>query len=113
MGRTNPAFMTGVPELLVLRLLSRQEMYGYELVKNIRIVSADAFNLAEGVVYPLLHSLEAKKLLAAREKNVGGRNRVYYSVTDKGRRRLRALTTEWERISGGIANVLESCPVNN
>ena len=106
MGRTNPAFMTGVPELLVLRLLSRQEMYGYELVKNIRIVSEDAFNLAEGVVYPLLHSLEARKLLVAREKAVGGRARVYYSVTAKGRRRLEALTTEWERISDGIANVL-------
>lgn len=106
MARTNPAFMTGVPELLVLRLLSRQEMYGYELVKNIRIVSEDAFNLAEGVVYPLLHSLEARKLLVAREKTVEGRHRVYYAVTDKGRKRLGALTSEWQRISGGIANVL-------
>ena len=106
MAKTNPAFMSGVPELLVLRLLSRQEMYGYELVKTIRIVSEDAFNLAEGVVYPLLHSLEARKLVSAREKSVGGRNRVYYAVTDKGRKRLATLREEWQRVSGGIANVL-------
>ena len=106
MAKTNPAFMTGVPELLVLRLLSRQEMYGYELVRNIRVVSEDAFNLAEGVVYPLLHSLEARKLLSAKEKNVGGRTRVYYTITGKGRKRLAALTEEWQRVSGGIAQVL-------
>jgi PadR family transcriptional regulator PadR len=107
MAKTNPAFMTGVPELLVLRLLSRQEMYGYELVRAIRVVSADAFNLAEGVVYPLLHSLEAKKLLAAREKTAGGRKRVYYSVTPKGRQRLEALKAEWQRVNGAITAVLE------
>jgi len=106
MARTNPAFMTGVPELLVLRLLSRQEMYGYELVRAIRVVSDDAFSLAEGVVYPLLHSLEARKLLTAREKAMGGRTRVYYSVTSKGKKRLKALTEEWSRVNAGITNVL-------
>lgn len=106
MAKTNAAFMSGVPELLVLRLLSRQEMYGYELVRAIRVVSGDAFNLAEGVVYPLLHSLEARKLLRAREKNVGGRNRVYYAVTPKGSKRLAQLRSEWDRVSGGIASVL-------
>lgn len=106
MARTNPAFMTGVPELLVLRLLSRQEMYGYELVRAIRVVSNDAFNLAEGVIYPLLHSLEAKKLLTAREKAMGGRTRVYYAVTAKGKKRLEALTREWDRVNTGISNVL-------
>ena len=106
MARTNPAFMTGVPELLVLRLLSRQEMYGYELVRAIRVVSEEAFDLAEGGIYPLLHSLEARKLLTAREKAMGGRNRVYYSVTAKGEKRLKELTKEWARVNAGISNVL-------
>src|SRR5210317_983781 len=106
-AKTNPAFMSGVPEMLVLRLLSRQEMYGYELVRSIKVVSEDAFNLAEGVVYPLLHSLEARKLLSAREKSVGGRKRVYYSVTSRGKKRLEELASEWQRVSSGIATVLE------
>lgn len=107
MAKTNPVFMSGVPELLVLRLLSRQEMYGYELVRAIRVVSDEAFTLAEGVVYPLLHSLEARKYLAAREKTVEGRNRVYYTVTQRGKKRLSELTSEWQRVSSGISTVLE------
>lgn len=106
MAKTNAAFMSGVPELLILRLLSREEMYGYQLVRAIRVVSADAFDLAEGVVYPTLHSLEASGCLKAREKESDGRKRIYYSVTAKGLKRLEALTGNWERVRQGISSVL-------
>jgi PadR family transcriptional regulator PadR len=42
MAKTNPPFMSGVPELLLLRLLDQQEMYGYELVRSIRQATGDA-----------------------------------------------------------------------
>lgn len=106
MAKTNAAFMSGVPELLILRLLAREEMYGYQLVRAIRVVSEEAFNLAEGVVYPALHSLESKGLLKAKEKLAEGRVRIYYSVTAKGRARLRELVVDWDRIRNGIATVL-------
>jgi PadR family transcriptional regulator PadR len=106
MAKTNAAFMSGVPELLVLRLLAREEMYGYQLVRAIRTVSEAAFDLAEGVVYPVLHGLEAKGLLKAKEKMAEGRSRIYYSVTAKGRTRLAELTSEWQRVNRGIASVL-------
>ena len=44
MAQTNPPFMTGVPELLLLRLLEQQEMYGYQLVRSIRQVTEDAIS---------------------------------------------------------------------
>lgn len=106
MSKTNPAFMSGVPELLVLRLLAREEMYGYQLVRAIRTVSNEAFDLAEGVVYPALHSLEARGLLKAKSKVAEGRSRIYYSTTAKGRARLAELTAEWRRVNKGIALVL-------
>ncbi|MES2626263.1 MAG: helix-turn-helix transcriptional regulator [Pseudomonadota bacterium] len=106
MAKTNAAFMSGVPELLILRLLSREEMYGYQLVRAIRIVSGEALDLAEGVVYPVLHSLEQRGLLKAKEKVFDGRNRIYYAVTAKGRKRLQELTNDWQRIQQGISNVL-------
>ena len=102
MAKTNPAFMSGVPELLVLRLLSGREMYGYELVRSIQLVSNNAIALAEGVVYPVLHSLEVQGFLRAKRKMVNNRARVYYAVTAKGRKRLNALMSEWERVSSGI-----------
>lgn len=111
MAKTNPPFMSGVPELLVLRLLARNEMYGYELVKAVRVVTGEAIVLGEGVVYPALHSLERAGALQATRKPVNGRTRVYYSVTPKGLQRLDALSEDWQRISDGINSALGE-PVN-
>lgn len=107
MGQTNPPFMSGVPELLLLRLLAQREMYGYELVKSIRLVTSEAISLGEGVIYPVLHGLERKGALKAKRKTVDGRTRVYYSVTAKGRKRLDRLQGEWHRIQSGITAALE------
>jgi len=98
--------MSGVPELLILRLLARQEMYGYEIVKAVRLVTGEAIVLGEGVIYPVLHSLERLGALRASRKPVNGRTRVYYSVTPKGEQRLARLSGEWDRISGGINSAL-------
>ena len=102
MAKTNPPFMSGVPELLVLRLLEHREMYGYELVKAVRLVTGEAIVLGEGVIYPVLHSLERNGALQATRKPVNGRTRVYYTVTPKGRERLGRLSSEWDRVSSGI-----------
>ncbi len=106
MGQTNPPFMSGVPELLVLRLLARKDMYGYELVKAVRVVTGEAIALGEGVVYPVLHGLEKGGALKAKRKPINGRTRVYYTVTAKGQKRLERLTDEWGRISSGIESAL-------
>ncbi|HWK55227.1 MAG TPA: PadR family transcriptional regulator [Hyphomicrobiales bacterium] len=106
MAGTNAAFMIGVPELLVLRLLEREAMYGYQLVRAIRVVSREAFTLAEGVVYPLLHALEEKGLVKGKARLYEGRTRIYYSLTGKGRTRLAQLTATWTRVSGGVEAVL-------
>lgn len=108
MAQTNPPFMSGVPELLLLRLLNERQMYGYELVRSIKKVTNEAISLGEGVIYPVLHSLERKGSLTSKRKAVGGRTRVYYSVTKKGRDRLEKLHGDWRRIQGGVATVLET-----
>ena len=108
MAQSNPPFMTGVPELLLLRLLDNREMYGYELVRSIREVTSEAISLGEGVIYPALHSLERNGSLKSKRKPVGGRTRVYYSVTKKGHDRLEKLQNDWQRIRTGITSALES-----
>ena len=107
MAQTNPPFMSGVPELLLLGLLKQQEMYGYELVRSIKSVTEEAISLGEGVIYPALHGLERNGSLKSRRKAVGGRTRVYYSLTGKGRQRLEKLQNDWRRIQGGITTALE------
>ena len=106
MTRTNPPFMSGVPELLLLRQLDGAEMYGYELVKAIKSVTGEAISLGEGVIYPVLHGLEANGALKAKRKKVAGRTRVYYALTAKGRKRLSRLQGEWERVQSGVTAAL-------
>ena len=107
MNRTNPSFLNGVPELLVLKLVSRREMYGYEIVKAIQAETKEAFSFGEGCIYPYLHYLEKEKLLSSERKEVDGRNRNYYRVTARGRKRLEELSAEWNRVATGIALVME------
>ena len=107
MAQSNPPFMSGVPELLLLRLLARDEMYGYELVRSIHKATGEAISLGEGVIYPVLHGLERSGALKARRKAVAGRTRVYYTLTKKGRTRLDELQNDWRRIQNGITNALQ------
>ncbi|HEY7395754.1 MAG TPA: PadR family transcriptional regulator [Gemmatimonadaceae bacterium] len=102
MERNNPPFMSGVPELLVLKLLAEDELYGYEIVRKIRLATGDAISLGEGVVYPALHALEAAGALRSRRRMVNGRERVYYTATKQGRTRLARLAEHWTRINDGI-----------
>ena len=106
MKKTNPAFLNGVPELLVLQLLARREMYGYELVKEIQARSKEAFGFGEGCIYPCLHWLEKSKLVTSRQAEVGGRSRQYYRLTSRGRKRLEGLAAEWNRVTKGVTLIV-------
>lgn len=107
MARTNPSFLNGVPELLILRLLSDHEMYGYQIVKAISEATRDEIMPGEGVVYPILHALEQKGLVSSRRKTVAGRSRVYYELTKKGMKRLDSVRSDWARITEAITRVVE------
>jgi PadR family transcriptional regulator PadR len=103
---TNPNFMNGVPELLILRLLQDEEMYGYEIVQAIRSRTGEVISVGEGVVYPVLHGLEEDGALTSRRKTVNGRSRIYYSATPSGARRLADLTAAWSNLTGAIQKTL-------
>ena len=103
---TNPNFMNGVPELLILRLLEKEEMYGYEIVQAIRSRTDTVIALGEGVVYPVLHGLEADGALRSRRKTVNGRSRIYYSVTRVGSHRLAALSENWTNLAAAVQKML-------
>lgn len=106
MRETNPSFMNGVPELLILKLLEHEEMYGYEIVQALRAETADVIAAGEGVVYPVLHGLEASGALTSRRRAVNGRSRIYYTATPVGSVRLAHLTETWSRLTGAIQTML-------
>lgn len=105
--KSNPPFLNGVPELLILRLLSQRAMYGYELVQTIKLASGNDLEFGEGCVYPILHRLEGEKFLKAVEQVVGARTRIVYETTAKGRARLADSISTWERISNAVNHALQ------
>src|SRR5580698_1608462 len=96
--RTNPDFLNGVPELLVLQLLDRRPMHGYDLVQAIRTASGMRLDFGEGCIYPVLHRLEEQKFLASKRDLVAGRSRIVYRVTRQGHKRLAESIATWKSI---------------
>src|ERR1700733_8760473 len=103
---TNPNFMNGVQELLILSLLQQQEMYGYEIVQAIRSRTDAVVAVGEGVVYPVLHGLEGDGALTSRRRTVNRRSRIYYSVTPAGSHRLADLSQTWTGLAAAIQRML-------
>lgn len=106
MKKTNPDFLNGIPELLVLQLLDRQPMHGYDLVQSIRAASGSKLEFGEGCIYPVLHKLEQQRLLASKRELVGGRSRIVYRVTKRGQKKLAASLSTWKEVVDAVNIVL-------
>jgi len=104
---TNPNFMAGVPELMILRLLQNREMYGYEIVQAIRAETGDVVSIGEGVAYTVLHALEREGALKSRRRRVEGRSRIYYAVTPAGLKRYQNLAGTWATLARAIQSVIK------
>ena len=100
------SLLTGSMTMLILKLLSEKDMYGYEMIDTLRKKSQNVFELKAGTLYPLLHGLEEKGMLTVYEQEFLGKTRKYYSITKEGKKLLKSKTEEWNEYSGAIANVL-------
>jgi len=107
MKKTNPDFLNGVPELLILKLLGQRPMHGYDLVQAIKLSSDSQLEFGEGCVYPILHRLEAQKYLSSRRELVAGRGRIVYRLTKQGHRRLAESWSAWKQVVAGVNAVLQ------
>ena len=98
--------LKGSTTLLVLNLLKEENMYGYEMIKRLKEKSENVFELKEGTLYPILHSLEENDLITSYWDNTTGKNRKYYAITKKGKNTLKEKKEEWKIFSNGINQVL-------
>ena len=90
--------MRGSGVLAVLQLLSRREMYGYELVSALSEQTDGALGMGQSTLYPLLYNLEAKGLVTSRVDETGARPRRFYRLTQSGRRKLADDTKQWQAL---------------
>lgn len=101
------SLLSGSTPLLVLSLLKDGDKYGYEMIEELAKRSDDTFQLKEGTLYPLLHSMEKEKLVVSYTKQTpGGRERKYYRLTAEGLEQLEQKEREWKRFSRAVNGVL-------
>ena len=101
------SLISGSTPLLVLAMLKDGDKYGYQMAEELARRSDDTFQLKEGTLYPLLHTLEKNKLVSAyTTQSEEGRVRKYYHLTDEGRRQLEHKTQEWWLFSEKVNAVL-------
>ena len=92
----------GSTGLLVLSVISKTDMYGYQIIK----MSENVFSLNEGTLYPILHSLEKEGSLESYWCEAEGRKRKYYKITESGLAELADKKREWQSFSGAVSKVL-------
>ncbi len=100
------SLISGSTAMLILKLLSEKDMYGYEMIEALKERSNNVFELKAGTLYPLLHGLEEKGALTVYEKPAGAKVRKYYSITRQGSRILAEKEREWRTYSQAVADVL-------
>jgi len=108
--RENPGdLLQGTLDLLILKALARGAMHGYGVAEWIHQTSEDVLRVEEGALYPALHRLELRGLLAS-EWGASDNNRraKYYTLTKTGRKQLEQESEYWRRMSGAIARVLQT-----
>jgi len=94
----------GTLELCVLSLLSKADMYGFELVGKI----SAQIQISEGTIYPLMKRIRDEGYVTTYlQESQEGPPRKYYSITSSGRTTLKTMEEEWRSLSSGINKILE------
>ena len=98
----------GVLEMLVLKLLSEKEKYGYQLISELKEKSDGLFLLKEGTLYPILYRLEDEELVVSRWSEPKGKevSRKYYVVTEKGIEVLTQLSELWRGFTAKVSDII-------
>lgn len=94
------SFRRGVMSLVILALLKREDMYGYQLVQEIERSSSGKLSTQEGSLYPVLYKLQEQGLISDKRVLVGKRmTRIYYHLEPAGAIRLQELVQEYEDVT--------------
>jgi PadR family transcriptional regulator PadR len=99
----------GTLDMLILQVVALGPIHGYAISQRIQQISREALQILQGSLYPALHRLENRGLLAAEWKaSETGRDAKFYRLTQAGRRQLKAETENWARLAHAIGLILKT-----
>src|SRR3982750_610356 len=97
----------GTLDLLILKVVALGPLHGYSVAQRLQQVSRDVVQVPQGSLYPALHRLENRGLLAAEwDQTESGRDAKFYRLTRKGRAQLDRQAASWRRLTEAVASIL-------
>jgi DNA-binding PadR family transcriptional regulator len=91
---------------LVLSLLEEGESYGYTIIQRVRDLSVGEIEWTDGMLYPVLHRLEAQGLVCSRwDVSEAGRKRKYYALSAAGKRALAEQKEQWHLVHATLTKL--------
>ena len=107
MSKIDKSLLSGSTSMLVLALLRESDKYGYQMITELALRSDNTFELKEGTLYPVLHSLEKDGALKSYDKQApNGKMRKYYSITKQGLVLLDEKTGQWNTFAKAVNSTL-------
>jgi len=105
--KINKELMKGSASILILSLLDKEDMYGYQITYELKKASEDVFELKEGTLYPMLHGLENEKAIESYWFDAdNGKRRKYYKITREGKKLLEYKKEEWQTYTKAVNSVI-------
>ena len=101
--RTSKDLVAASSRPMVLSILTGGENYGYEILKQVKVLSGGQVQWSDGMLYPVLHRLEREGLIKGRwVLTDAGRRRKYYRLTSKGKGQLASDKESWRAVHGTL-----------
>jgi len=99
----------GTLDMLILKTLALEPMHGYGIGVRLEQISKGVFQVNPGSLFPAFRRLEREGLIKSEWRGTENNRRArYYSPTDRGLKKLKSETREWERQTAAIARILEA-----
>lgn len=102
------SLIKGTLNPIILRLLSeRKRLYGYEITQLVKEISEGKIELTFGALYPILHKLEVDGIVKTESEVINNRNRIYYSLTESGKKTAKERVAELEDFVNTLRTLLK------
>ncbi len=101
--------LQGTLDMLILKIITLGPIHGYGISQRLRQISKEVLLVQQGSLYPALHRLEKRGWLAAEwGESENGRQAKFYRLSAQGKRQLSKEASNWNRLAGAVASVLQT-----
>ena len=109
MANDKSDLLQGTLDMLILKIVALGPVHGYGISQRIRQISKEVLHVQQGSLYPALHRLEKRDWLEAEwGESENGRQAKFYKLSAKGRRQLESEESNWNRLAGAVANIMQT-----